>query len=55
LQSRTEVIFAKNRNGQVGSVEMRYAGDLMKFEDEQPLYTATVQADEFDQNDFVNI
>ena len=42
--SRTEVIFAKNRNGQVGSVEMRYVGDLMKFEDEQPFYqSATSQ------------
>ena len=46
--SRTEVIFAKNRNGQVGSVEMRYVGDLMKFEDEQPFY----QSDEFVQTDF---
>jgi hypothetical protein len=42
------VIFAKNRNGQVGSVEMRYVGDLMKFEDEQPFY----QSDEFVQTDF---
>ena len=33
-QARTEVIFAKNRNGQVGSVNMRYVGHLMKFEDE---------------------
>jgi replicative DNA helicase len=42
--ARTEVIFAKNRNGQVGSVEMRYVGDLMKFEDEQPFYeSATSQ------------
>jgi replicative DNA helicase len=46
--ARTEVIFAKNRNGQVGSVEMRYVGDLMKFEDEQPFY----QSDEFVQTDF---
>ena len=33
-QARTEIIFAKNRNGQVGSVNMRYVGHLMKFEDE---------------------
>lgn len=33
-QAKTEVIFAKNRNGQVGSVNMRYVGQLMKFEDE---------------------
>ena len=33
-QAITEVIFAKNRNGQVGTVEMRYVGHLMKFEDE---------------------
>ena len=32
--AKTEVIFAKNRNGQVGSVNMRYVGHLMKFEDE---------------------
>ena len=37
-QARTEVIFAKNRNGQVGSVNMRYVGHLMKFEDEQPFF-----------------
>ena len=40
--SRTEVIFAKNRNGQVGSVEMRYVGHLMKFEDSPvPLYQSS--------------
>lgn len=33
-QAKTEVIFAKNRNGQAGSVNMRYVGHLMKFEDE---------------------
>ena len=43
-QAKTEVIFAKNRNGQVGSVNMRYVGHLMKFEDEQP--------NEFTQSDF---
>lgn len=36
-QAKTEVIFAKNRNGQVGSVNMRYVGHLMKFEDERTL------------------
>lgn len=36
-QAKTEVIFAKNRNGQVGSVNMRYVGHLMKFEDERAL------------------
>ena len=57
--SRTEVIFAKNRNGQVGSVEMRYVGDLMKFEDEQPFYESAPsqynpfeKSTEFAQNDF---
>lgn len=33
-QARTEVIIAKNRNGQIGSVNMRYIGNLMKFQDE---------------------
>ena len=37
-QAKTEVIFAKNRNGQVGSVNMRYVGHLMKFEDEQSTF-----------------
>jgi replicative DNA helicase len=37
-QAKTEVIFAKNRNGQVGSVEMRYVGHLMKFEDAQTTF-----------------
>ena len=37
-QAKTEVIFAKNRNGQIGSVEMRYVGHLMKFEDVQPTF-----------------
>lgn len=37
-QAKTEVIFAKNRNGQVGSVDMRYVGHLMKFEDAQATF-----------------
>ena len=37
-QAKTEVIFAKNRNGQVGSVDMRYVGHLMKFEDAQTTF-----------------
>ena len=37
-QAKTEVIIAKNRNGQVGSVNMRYVGHLMKFEDEQSTF-----------------
>ena len=63
-QAKTEVIFAKNRNGQVGSVNMRYVGHLMKFEDEgMTLYereTLPIQQpynpfDEFDmsQNEFI--
>jgi replicative DNA helicase len=31
--SAAEVIIAKNRSGQVGSIEMRYNGDLVRFED----------------------
>ncbi len=51
-QAKTEVIFAKNRNGQVGSVEMRYVGHLMKFEDVQMPYNLI---DEFGsaQNEFL--
>ncbi|MBE6231753.1 MAG: replicative DNA helicase [Bacteroidales bacterium] len=37
-QAKTEVIIAKNRNGQVGSVDMRYVGHLMKFEDVQTTF-----------------
>ena len=37
-QAKTEVIFAKNRNGQVGSVNMRYVGHLMKFEDDHATF-----------------
>lgn len=45
-QARTEVIFAKNRNGQVGSVNMRYVGHLMKFEDENmSFYESAMNAD----------
>ena len=36
--SEAEVIIAKNRSGQVGSVPMRYNGDLVKFEDTTPLF-----------------
>ena len=45
-QARTEVIFAKNRNGQVGSVNMRYVGHLMKFEDDNmSFYESAMNAD----------
>lgn len=45
-QAKTEVIFAKNRNGQVGSVDMRYVGHLMKFEDTQTtFYESTMNSD----------
>lgn len=47
-QARTEVIIAKNRNGQVGSMNMRYIGHLMKFEDEQmPFYESAMNKDDF--------
>jgi replicative DNA helicase len=46
-QAKTEVIFAKNRNGQVGSVDMRYVGHLMKFEESQSsLYESAMNADQ---------
>lgn len=45
-QAKTEVIFAKNRNGQVGSVNMRYVGQLMKFEDENiTFYESAMNSD----------
>lgn len=44
-QAKTEIIFAKNRNGQVGSVNMRYVGNLMKFEDEQTHFYDSVKSD----------
>ena len=50
-QARTEVIFAKNRNGQVGSVNMRYVGQLMKFEDEHScFYESAMNTDVAPQN-----
>ena len=36
--SEAEVIIAKNRSGQVGSIEMRYNGDLVRFEDANKPY-----------------
>lgn len=45
-QAKTEVIIAKNRNGQVGSVNMRYVGHLMKFEDVQTtIYESAMNSD----------
>ena len=50
-QAKTEVIFAKNRNGQVGSVNMRYVGQLMKFEDEHScFYESAMNTDVAPQN-----
>lgn len=34
--SEAEILIAKNRNGQVGSIPMRYNGDLVRFEDARP-------------------
>lgn len=40
------MIFAKNRNGLVGSVEMRYVGHLMKFEyAHTTFYESTMNSD----------
>ena len=36
--SEAEIIIAKNRSGQVGSIPMRYNGDLVRFEDATPLF-----------------
>ena len=36
--SEAEIIIAKNRSGQVGSIPMRYNGDLVRFEDARPLF-----------------
>lgn len=45
-QAKTEVIIAKNRNGQVGSINLRYVGHLMKFEDEgSALYESAMNTD----------
>lgn len=50
-QAKTEVIFAKNRNGQVGSVNMRYVGHLMKFEDENAsFYESAMNSDSVGAN-----
>lgn len=43
---KTEVIFAKNRNGEIGSVYMRYVGHLMKFvDDNTSLYNYDVPSE----------
>lgn len=34
--SEAEILIAKNRSGQVGSIPMRYNGDLVRFEDARP-------------------
>lgn len=47
--SEAEVIIAKNRSGQVGSVPMRYNGDLVKFEDARPLFYESRMNDEMQQ------
>lgn len=36
--SEAEILIAKNRNGQVGCIPMRYNGDLVRFEDASPLF-----------------
>lgn len=33
-KAKTEIIIAKNRNGELGTINMRYKGHLMKFEDD---------------------
>lgn len=35
--SEAEILIAKNRSGQVGSIPMRYNGDLVRFEDARPM------------------
>lgn len=39
--TEAEILIAKNRSGKVGSIPMRYNGDLVRFEDSQPLYYDT--------------
>lgn len=67
--SEAEILIAKNRNGQVGSIPMRYNGDLVRFEDARPfIYDSAMNDynpnpapspqgynpfDEFNQNEFV--
>ena len=36
--SEAEILIAKNRSGQVGSIPMRYNGDLVRFEDVKPFF-----------------
>jgi hypothetical protein len=36
--SEAEILIAKNRSGQVGTIPMRYNGDLVRFEDARPLF-----------------
>ena len=36
--SEAEILIAKNRSGQVGSIPMRYNGDLVRYEDVKPFF-----------------
>jgi hypothetical protein len=36
--TEAEILIAKNRSGQVGTIPMRYNGDLVRFEDARPLF-----------------
>lgn len=36
--TEAEILIAKNRSGQIGTIPMRYNGDLVRFEDARPLF-----------------
>lgn len=43
--SEAEILIAKNRSGKVGTIEMKYNGDLVRFEDVAPFYESMMNAD----------
>jgi replicative DNA helicase len=43
--TEAEILIAKNRSGKVGSIEMKYNGDLVRFEDVAPFYESMMNAE----------
>ena len=48
--TEAEILIAKNRSGQIGTIPMRYNGDLVRFEDARPLSYQSAMNDMSRQN-----
>ncbi len=42
--TEAEILIAKNRSGKVGTIEMKYNGDLVRFEDVAPFYESMMNS-----------